>query len=87
MDRQDGWGGFGMSPGRDIWMASSLPRRKRVRALAYQVIVVRLPKLDEVNLAISIVIKDILSYINRIYSIKVYYNISFITRVSLYILL
>ena len=55
----------GMSPGRDIWMASSLPRRKRVRALAYQVIVVRLPKLDELNLAISIVIKDILSYTNR----------------------
>jgi hypothetical protein len=54
-----------MSPGRDIWMASSLPRRKRVRALAYQVIVVHLPKLDELNLAISIVIKDILSYTNR----------------------
>jgi hypothetical protein len=68
-------------------MASSLPRRKRVRALAYQVIVVRLLKLDELNLAISIVIKDILSYINRIYGIKVYYNISFTTRVSLYILL
>jgi len=68
-------------------MASSLPGSKRVRALAYQVIVVRLPKLDELNLAISIVIKDILPYINRIYSIKVYYNISFITRVSLYILL
>ena len=44
----------GMSPGRDIWLSSSLPRRKRVRALAYQVIVVHLLKLDKLNLAISI---------------------------------
>jgi hypothetical protein len=52
----------GVSPGRDIWLSTFLPRRKRVRALAYQVIVVRLPKLDKLNLVISIVIKDILSY-------------------------
>jgi hypothetical protein len=46
-------------------MEVSLPRRKRVRALAYQVIVVRPPKLDKLILAISIVVKNILSYINN----------------------
>ena len=55
-----------MSPGRDMVMATSLPGRSEYERSFIKFIVVPLrpPKLDELILAISIAVEDILSYIN-----------------------